>query len=197
MLYSIEIHDKNALTNRNPRTGHSGSSGDLACHTCSETMQRAKRDCGPAAITRNGSFNVADRRRRADHLVHPERNWIESLRSADKRAFGVGGVTVDKARQYQQASSAAAALPGAVVSAFEQQQQQQSGFDVVQLERSEQKKSSGGSSTKGLRNFFGNKSPQKPGSDLPREPQKTLLGKDRRRCSGVFGILMVFGDGIF
>ncbi|OXU26706.1 hypothetical protein TSAR_000117 [Trichomalopsis sarcophagae] len=142
--------------------GHSGSSGDLACHTCSETMQRTKKE---SSIARNGSFNVADRRRR-DH-VHPERNWIESLRSGDKRPMNVDNKgRLKNVAQYQP--------PPMPMSSFEQDGMR-AAFEMHLDKANEQKKS-----TKGLRNFFGNKSPQKPSSlDLPREQQKTLLGSPR------------------
>ncbi|XP_058790907.1 uncharacterized protein LOC131664065 isoform X2 [Phymastichus coffea] len=151
--------------------GHSGSSSDLAHQPSSETLQRAKKETN---IARNGSFNIADHRRR-DH-VHPERNWIDSLRSADKRSF-----TVDKGR----------------LKNIAQCQPMSSSFDVddtkaayeMHLDKGndQQKKIS----TKGLKNFFGTRSPQKSGClDNPREQQKTLLGSPRLHRA-------IFGDKSF
>ena len=61
------------------------------------------------------------------------------------------------------------------MSSFEQDGMR-AAFEMHLDKGSEQKKP-----TKGLRNLFGNKSPQKPSSlELPREQQKTLLGRNDR-----------------
>ena len=121
-------------------------------------MQRTKKE---SAITRNGSFNVADRRRH-DH-VYPEYSRIESLRLTDKRSFNVDKGRLKHVAQYQP--------PPMPMSPFEQEGMRAT-FEMHLDQTHEHKKNS-----KSIRSFFGNKSPQKPNTlDLNREPQKTLLG---------------------
>lgn len=124
-------------------------------------MQRAKKE---TSLARNGSFNLADRRRR-DH-VHPERTWIDSLRSADRKSF-----TVDKGRL----KNIVQCSPTPISTSNFESDDMRTVYEQHYDKSTEQQKKM---STKGLRNFFGTRSPQKPGSlDLPREQQKTLLGK--------------------
>lgn len=108
-------------------------------------MHRAKKE---SSIVRNGSFNIADRRRR-DH-VHPESNWIDPMRNVEKRAYKYA--------------------PSMNIPPFDQEGMRTT-MDVQNDKNIEHKKS-----TKSLKNLF-TKSPQKQNSfENTREHQKTLLG---------------------
>ncbi|KAJ8673001.1 hypothetical protein QAD02_004262 [Eretmocerus hayati] len=146
--------------------GHSGSSGDLSCHTCSDTLQRTRKEC---SIGRNGSFNIADRRRR-DHVVHPERNWPDTTHANDNQNFHIDQSSgrLKHVAQYQPP-------PIPLGHPFDQDGMR-TAFEMHLDKGSDPMKKN---NNKGLRNFFGSKSPQKNACDQPREHQKTLLGSPR------------------
>jgi hypothetical protein len=135
-----------------------GSIGDLTCYTCSETERNMHHPKKESLIACNGSFNLTDRGQR--NYFHQERNWIEST---DKK-FNSDKLRLKLVDEYQS--------PSISKTSFEQDSMK-AAFEMHLDRGIDQKKN-----TKGLRNLFGNKCPQKPNlSDLPYEPQKTLLGK--------------------
>lgn len=136
--------------------GHSGSSGDLACHTSSDAFHRPRKD---SPLSRNGSFNLSERRKR--NHVFPEKNWIDSLRGADKKGFDAEKNRLKNVAQYQP--------PPLPTTPFEQDGMRPT-FEM-HLDKESKK------GTK-LKNFFSNKNLSKPNSyDFQPEQQKTLLGK--------------------
>ncbi|XP_026674146.1 uncharacterized protein LOC108630860 isoform X2 [Ceratina calcarata] len=137
--------------------GSSGSSNDLTFHVY-ETLQRARRD---ASVSRKGSFNLTSRR---DH-VPSDKHWLDSLRRTDKKDINYEKTRLKNVAQYQ---------PPPIPSSPFEQEGMTAAFEM-HLDKSEQVQK-----TNRLKNFFGNKSQQKPTTlDLPKEAQKTILGSPR------------------
>lgn len=137
--------------------GSSGSSHDLTYHTSYtsyETLQRAKKE---VSISRKGSFNLSSRRDSSD------RNWLDSLRRIDKKEVNYDKGRLKNVAQYQP--------PPIPTSPFEQEGMT-AAFEM-HLDKGEQVQK-----TNRLKNLFGNKCQQKPSTlDIPKDAQKTLLGK--------------------
>lgn len=132
--------------------GHSGSSNDLLSHT-SETQQSTKKD---VSINRKGSFNLTNRHDSSD------KHWLDSLRRGDKKGSSYDKNRLKNVAQYQP--------PPIPTSPFEQEGMRAT-FEM-HLDKSDhvQKASR-------LKVLFGTKQ-QKPCTlDLPKNTQKTVLGK--------------------
>ncbi|XP_015591697.1 uncharacterized protein LOC107266083 isoform X2 [Cephus cinctus] len=139
--------------------GYSGSSGDLASHTTSETLQRARKE---ASVTRKGSFNLIDRCR---DRASPDKHWMDSLRRTDKKHSSFDKNRLKNVAQYQ---------PPPIPSSPFEQDGMRPAFEM-HLDKSEHVQK-----TNRLKSLFGSKSPQKPSTlDLPKESPKTLLGSPR------------------
>ncbi|XP_012283577.1 uncharacterized protein LOC105701420 [Orussus abietinus] len=138
--------------------GYSGSSSDLACRTSSETLQRTKKE---ALLTRKGSFNLIDRR---DLRASADKHWVDSLRRIDRHE-NVEKNRLKNVAQYQPPPIPNSPFePDGMRPAFE-----------MHLDKSEHVQK-----PNRFKSLFGSRSPQKPNTlDLPKEPQKTLLGSPR------------------
>lgn len=133
-------------------TGFSGSSGDLTSHV-SETMQRSKKE---VSVSRKGSFNLSDHRSKtaAAHQA-PDKYWAESL---DK-------TRLKNVTQYQPPP-----IPS-LQSSSNEQDGMKAAFEM-HLDKGE----GGQQKTSRLKSFFGSRSTKPNTLELPKEPQKTLLG---------------------
>lgn len=135
---------------------YSGSSSDLTCHTTSET--RTKKD---VSVGRKGSFNLNNQRHEQNSS---DRHWLDSLRRGDKKGSSNG----DKSRLKHVAQYQPPPLP---TSPFEQEGMK-AAFEM-RLDKSDQVQKANR-----LKSLFGSKQ-QKPCTlDLPKENQKTILGKE-------------------
>ncbi|RLU18195.1 hypothetical protein DMN91_010438 [Ooceraea biroi] len=74
--------------------GYSGSSSDLASHTSSETLQRAKKE---VLINRKGSFNLT----RNHDYNSTDKHWLDSLRRGDKKSSSCEKNRLKNVAQYQ------------------------------------------------------------------------------------------------
>lgn len=135
--------------------GYSGSSSDLTCHASSETLQRVKKD---VSISRKGSFNLTN------HHEHnsSDKHWLDSLRRGDKKVSNCDKSRLKNVAQYQP--------PPLPTSPFEQEGMR-AAFEM-HLDKSDQVQKANR-----LKSLFGTKQ-QKPCTlDLPKDSQKTILGK--------------------
>ncbi|XP_066584052.1 uncharacterized protein [Prorops nasuta] len=140
--------------------GYCGSSGDLACHTTSETLHHIKKE---VSISRKGSFNLTNRRK--ENVTNSDKNWIDALRRTDKKNNNHDKKGLKHVAQYQP--------PPIPTSPFEQDRMR-AAFEM-HLDKNDQVQKANR-----LKNLFGSKSQQKPSTlDLPKDSQKTLLGSPR------------------
>lgn len=125
-------------------------------HAFYQTLQRGKKNI---SVSRKGSFNLTIRR---DH-ISSDKHWLDSLRRVDKKNINYDKIRLKNVAQYQ---------PPPIPSSPFEQEGMTAAFEM-HLDKSEQVQK-----TNRLKNLFSNKYQQKPSTlDLPKETQKTLLGK--------------------
>jgi hypothetical protein len=118
-------------------------------------LQRAKKE---VLINRNGSFNLTNRH----DYNFSEKHWLDSLRRSDKKNSSYDKNRLKNVAQYQP--------PPIPTSPFEQEGMR-AAFEM-HLDKGDQVQKASR-----LKNLFGTKQ-QKPCTlDLPKDTQKTILGK--------------------
>lgn len=134
----------------------SESNNDFTFHAFYQTLQRGKKN---VSVSRKGSFNLTIRR---DH-ISSDKHWLDSIRRVDKKNINYDKIRLKNVAQYQP--------PPIPTSPFEQEGMT-AAFEM-HLDKNEQVQK-----TNRLKNLFSNKYQQKSSTlDLPKETQKTLLGK--------------------